>query len=82
MYYDGVSSECKNIVCGVPQGSILGPILFLLYINDIVNVSDKLFPLLYADDTNVFLNGKKLNPPQSRLTHWTITILLEYYIII
>ena len=61
VYYDGVSSECKNIVCGVPQGSILGPILFLLYINDIVNVSDKLFPLLYADDTNVFLNGKNVN---------------------
>ena len=51
------SSQCK-ITCGVPQGSILGPILFLLYINDLPNVSQLLLPLLFADDTNVFLSGK------------------------
>ena len=48
----------KNITCGVPQGSILGLLLFLLYVNDICNVSDILFPILFADDTNIFLNGK------------------------
>ena len=50
----------KTIVCGVPQGSILGPLLFLLYVNDIVNAIPKLFSLLYADDTNSFKTGKKL----------------------
>ena len=41
----------NDITCGVPQGSILGPLLFLLFVNDIV----VLIPILYADDTSLFL---------------------------
>lgn len=58
VHFAGESSNKRQITCGVPQGSILGPLLFLLYINDIVNVSKLLFPLIFADDTNVFLKGK------------------------
>ena len=61
VFFNDKASDLLPITCGVPQGSILGPLLFLAYVNDISNVSDVLFPLLFADDTNVFVNGKKIN---------------------
>ena len=59
--YNGVSSSTKPITCGVPQGSILGSLLFLLYINGLYNVCSTSVPLLYADDTNLFYMGKDID---------------------
>ena len=58
--YNNVQSSTKHVSCGVPQGSILGPLLFLLYVNDLAMVSESLFTLLFADDTNCFITGKDI----------------------
>ena len=49
-----------TVLCGIPQGSILGPTLFILYINDLHKVSNILNFILYVDDTNIFLSGNDL----------------------
>ena len=56
--YDGIPSCTLPINRGVPQGSVLGPLLFIISMNDIGNVSDFLYTILYADDTSVLLNRK------------------------
>ena len=60
MDVSGTLSSHANISCGVPQGSILGPLLFLIYVNDISGaVSNKL--LLYADDSPILVADKCLS---------------------
>jgi hypothetical protein len=75
--FNGVKSEILEVHSGVPQGSILGPLLFLLYINDISQVSEHVFPILFADDSSVFIKGNDaiemaniLNNELAKLFEW------------
>ena len=58
---NGQKSNQLLIICGVPQGSILGPLLFILYINDLCNISSVLKFIKLADDTNIFYSNENLN---------------------
>ena len=62
-----VTSDQRPILCGVPQGSVLGPLLFLLYINDFPNCAKALDTHLFADDCNIFYAQK--SPTLSSFPH-------------
>ena len=66
---DGVKSTLAPITVGVPQGSVLGPLLFLIYINDLPAALEKLTTIMFADDTNLVVKGKNLKELELTLNH-------------
>ena len=59
--YTSYESSLRDIVCGIPQGSILGSLLFILYVNDMTYTSNALDFILFADDNSILFSHKDLN---------------------
>ena len=57
---NGQTSSNRDMLYGVPQGSILGPLLFIIYINDIPNICENCTFILYADDANILISGPNM----------------------
>ena len=64
---NGCKSSNSEIKCGVPQGSILRPLIFLLYTNGLATVSEACFSILFADDSNMFISGKDMQGMSEKL---------------
>ncbi len=76
---NGVKSNERQAICGIPQGSILGPLLFILYINDLPNYVSNVKVSMYADDTALYYNSNdiddivvKMNKDLENIRQWLI----------
>ena len=61
--------QIQSVLCGVPQGSVLGPLLFVILMNDLETVLDKCKIILYADDTVLSTSNNDMNLIVSELNH-------------
>ena len=77
MSIKGISSSSKRLQYGVPQGSILGPLLFIIYINDIPQIQQIAKFILYADDANIILTGRNMQEIEEKF-HQLSTILVDW----
>ncbi len=75
-----VESDLLKITCGIPQGSTLGPLLFILYVNDMPNCSKKLSFRIFADDTNIFYSSPSIDEIE-RVMNEEFNHILQYCII-
>ena len=75
--YGDKQTNKETITCGVPQDSILGPILFLIFVNDLHKVTKYLDPIMFADDTNLFSSHKNIKT-LSQIVNSELKLVTEY----
>ena len=73
----GHFSSVKTITCGGSQGSTVGPLVFLLYINDLQSVLSNLVAHHFQDNTNLLLSAKKLGTIESFINH-ELKLLIQW----
>jgi len=78
VYYKCIDSNLFPITCGVPQGSVLGPLLFILYSNDLPESLRCTACILFADDTAIYVSGKNITELY-KLANQDITSLAEWF---
>lgn len=78
VHINNIDSKPIQITFGVPQGSILGPKLFILYMNDVCEILDKANCILYADDTSIYCSGNDLQQLQSQIDK-ELTVLKKWF---
>ena len=76
--FNDALSDYKTVNCGVPQGSILGPLLIFIYVNDISNCCSLLKLILFADDTSLFFSGKDLNE-LIRIVNQELSVIVTWF---
>ena len=74
---NNIESRMENVLCGVPQGSILGPLLFLMFINDLPLYTNNVATDLYADDTTLYMVGETQESILNKTCRWLYKISLN-----
>ena len=62
LYFDNLNTSCKDITCSPTRGSILGPLVFLIYKNDLKKASHILDPIMFTDDSNLSYSHFNIHP--------------------
>ena len=68
-FVNGCLSQNRSLACGIPQGTILRPLLFILYINDLPNCLSYTQPQMYADDTNLSFASDRIDTIEHKMNH-------------
>ena len=80
VHIDNVHSGYKEVIHGIPQGSILGPILFITYVNDMCDVSSFFKYILFAVDTTIFRSGYDIILLSKEVSHELVALSQWFYI--
>ena len=71
-------SETRQVECGVPQGSVLGPLLFILYINDLPDAIENARSIIFADDTTIYISGRNIESIY-RTMNRELNVVVDWY---